>query len=79
MLRKEREEKEGEEKEGDGCSKEITFELRRPDGKHGWRKSIQGWGSSKCKGPVTVWPVCKTEEARMSGFKGGGGKRERGG
>lgn len=36
---------------------------------------------SKCKGPVTVWPICKTDEARMSGFKGvgGPGERERGG
>ena len=23
---------------------------------------------------MTVWPVCKTEEARMNGFKGGGGQ-----
>ena len=39
------------------------------------------WGQSKCKGPVTVWPICKTDEARMSGFKGvgGPGERERGG
>lgn len=34
--------------EGEGCSKEVTFELR-PDGKHGWGRAFKVEGLESAK------------------------------